>query len=143
MCAGTIYWAGIGGLVYGGDEVWLRELTGDHPGGSSGAHPGVFYMLLFRDACRSAPENPTLALPCRAVLESGARPTTVIGPVQELAEEVIAPHREFWCVAHHASPCVGVARRTTNGYGPALLYYVGRANLPRDRLDAPKSKHSI
>jgi tRNA(Arg) A34 adenosine deaminase TadA len=72
MCAGTIYWAGIGGLCYAGQEDALREMTGDHP------------------------ENPTLALPCRAVLETGARPTTVVGPVPELAEEVLAPHRTFW-----------------------------------------------
>ena len=41
MCAGAIYWAGIGRLVYGLSEHGLRELTGNHP------------------------ENPTLNLPCR------------------------------------------------------------------------------
>src|SRR5438093_12240471 len=31
MCAGAIYWAGIGRLVYGLGERRLRELTGNHP----------------------------------------------------------------------------------------------------------------
>jgi tRNA(Arg) A34 adenosine deaminase TadA len=31
MCAGAIYWAGIGRLVYGLSEHRLRELTGNHP----------------------------------------------------------------------------------------------------------------
>ena len=43
MCAGAIYWAGIGRLVYALSEHRLRELTGNHP------------------------ENPTLDLPCREV----------------------------------------------------------------------------
>src|SRR6201994_849258 len=47
MCAGAIYWAGIGRLVYGLSEDRLRSFTGNHP------------------------ENPTLDLPCRAVFASG------------------------------------------------------------------------
>src|SRR3979409_355035 len=43
MCAGAIYWAGIGRLVYGLSEHRLRDLTGNHP------------------------ENPHPALPCREV----------------------------------------------------------------------------
>ena len=70
MCAGTIYWAGIGGLVYGAAEEKLRALTGDHP------------------------ENPTLAMPCRAVLDTGARPTCVTGPVPEMEAAVLAPHQQ-------------------------------------------------
>src|SRR5258706_16482989 len=31
MCAGAIYWAGIGRLVYGLSEHRLRTLTGNHP----------------------------------------------------------------------------------------------------------------
>ena len=43
MCAGAIYWSGIGRVVYGLAEVDLLAMTGgDHP------------------------DNPTLALPCRA-----------------------------------------------------------------------------
>ena len=56
MCAGAIYWAGIGRLVYGLSEHRLRELTGNHP------------------------ENPTLNLPCRDVFASGQRATEVVGP---------------------------------------------------------------
>ena len=42
------------------------------------------------------PENPTLALPCREVLARGQKAITVIGPVPELREELLAPHRNFW-----------------------------------------------
>ena len=49
MCAGAIYWAGIGRLVYGLSEHRLRAVTGNHP------------------------ENPTLDLPCREVFKSGQR----------------------------------------------------------------------
>ncbi|MFN4119309.1 nucleoside deaminase [Acidovorax sp.] len=72
MCAGTIYWAGIGRVVYGADEKALRALTGNHP------------------------ENPTLDLPCRTVFTAGQRTTDVVGPVAELEEELTAPHRGFW-----------------------------------------------
>ncbi|WP_233168064.1 nucleoside deaminase [Xylophilus sp. ASV27] len=72
MCAGTIYWAGIGRVLYGAQESALLALTGDHP------------------------ENPTLALPCREVFARGQRPVAVIGPVPELEEAMTAPHRGFW-----------------------------------------------
>jgi tRNA(Arg) A34 adenosine deaminase TadA len=70
MCAGAIYWAGIGRLVYGLSEHRLRGLTGDHP------------------------ENPTLNLPCREVFASGQRPIEVIGPVLE--DEAAALHDGVW-----------------------------------------------
>ncbi|PKR88646.1 tRNA-specific adenosine deaminase [Pleomorphomonas diazotrophica] len=70
MCAGAAYWAGIGRIVYGLSESALRHITGNHP------------------------ENPTLDLPCRAVLDSGQRPVDVIGPLLE--EEAAEPHRSFW-----------------------------------------------
>lgn len=70
MCAGAIYWAGIGRLVYGLSEHRLRELTGNHP------------------------ENPTLDLPCREVLGSGQRSTEVIGPLLE--DEAAAVHAGVW-----------------------------------------------
>ena len=72
MCAGTIYWAGIGRVVYGASEEALLALTGNHP------------------------ENPTLALPCREVFARGQRPVEVIGPVDELRDEMVALHRDFW-----------------------------------------------
>jgi tRNA(Arg) A34 adenosine deaminase TadA len=70
MCAGAIYWAGIGRLVYGLSEHRLRAVTGNHP------------------------ENPTLDLPCRAVFNSGQRATTVIGPLLE--DEAAALHAGAW-----------------------------------------------
>ena len=70
MCAGAIYWAGIGRLVYGLSEHRLREVTGNHP------------------------ENPTLDLPCRKVFESGQRSTEVVGPMLE--DEAEALHAGVW-----------------------------------------------
>lgn len=70
MCAGAIYWAGIGRLVYGLSEHRLRVATGNHP------------------------ENPTLDLPCREVFKSGQRTTEVVGPLlEDLAE---ALHHGVW-----------------------------------------------
>jgi tRNA(Arg) A34 adenosine deaminase TadA len=70
MCAGAIYWSGIGRLVYGLSERRLRMLTGNHP------------------------ENPTLDLPCREVFKRGQRPTEVIGPMLE--DEAAALHEGVW-----------------------------------------------
>lgn len=70
MCAGAIYWAGIGRVVYGLSEKRLQALTGNHP------------------------ENPTLDLPCRTVLSAGQRTVAVIGPLLE--EEGAALHLEAW-----------------------------------------------
>ena len=70
MCAGAIYWAGIGRLVYGLSERRLRDLTGNHP------------------------ENPTLDLPCREVFRTGQRPTEVVGPLLE--QEAAALHQGIW-----------------------------------------------
>jgi tRNA(Arg) A34 adenosine deaminase TadA len=70
MCAGAIYWAGIGRLVYGLSEHRLRAVTGNHP------------------------ENPTLDLPCREVFRSGQRATEVVGPLLE--DEAEALHQGVW-----------------------------------------------
>jgi tRNA(Arg) A34 adenosine deaminase TadA len=70
MCAGAIYWAGIGRVVYGLSEHRLRGVTGNHP------------------------ENPTLDLPCREVFASGQRPTDVVGPLLE--DEAEALHEGVW-----------------------------------------------
>jgi tRNA(Arg) A34 adenosine deaminase TadA len=70
MCAGAIYWAGIGRVVYGLSEHRLRAVTGNHP------------------------ENPTLDLPCREVFETGQRSTEVIGPLLE--DEAEALHDGVW-----------------------------------------------
>jgi tRNA(Arg) A34 adenosine deaminase TadA len=70
MCAGTIYWAGIGRVVYGLAERDLRALTGDHP------------------------DNPTMDLPCREVFAAGQREIEVVGP--ELVEEAAAVFACYW-----------------------------------------------
>jgi len=70
MCAGAIYWSGIGRVVYGLSEARLLALTGNHP------------------------ENPTLRLPCREVFARGKRAIEVIGPILE--DEAAAPHAGFW-----------------------------------------------
>jgi tRNA(Arg) A34 adenosine deaminase TadA len=70
MCAGGIYWSGIGRVVYALSEGRLLALTGNHP------------------------ENPTLSLPCREVFSRGQRPIEVIGPLLE--DEAAAVHEGFW-----------------------------------------------
>ena len=70
MCAGAIYWAGIGRVVYAFGEDQLRDLA--H------AQEGI----------------PTLALPCREVFAHGGRSIDVVGPVSlEAARNV---HEGFW-----------------------------------------------
>jgi len=70
MCAGAIYWAGIGRVVYGQSEEGLKAATGAHD------------------------ENPTLALPCRSVFTAGQRETQVVGPLLEAEAELL--QQEFW-----------------------------------------------
>ncbi|MDR0226857.1 MAG: nucleoside deaminase [Burkholderiaceae bacterium] len=72
MCAGTIYWAGIGRVLYGAEETELLALTGDHA------------------------DNPTLSLPCREVFARGQRAVQVMGPVPALRDEMLALHQGFW-----------------------------------------------
>jgi tRNA(Arg) A34 adenosine deaminase TadA len=70
MCAGALYWAGVGRVVYALSERRLLELTGPNPA------------------------NPTLSLPCREVFSRGQRRIKVIGPLlEEAAAEV---HHDFW-----------------------------------------------
>ncbi|HET9043962.1 MAG TPA: nucleoside deaminase [Burkholderiales bacterium] len=70
MCAGAIYWSGIGRVVYGLSEARLLALTGNHP------------------------ENPTLRLPCREVFARGQRAIEILGPLLE--DEAAAAHAGFW-----------------------------------------------
>ena len=70
MCAGGIYWSGIGRVVYGLSERRLLELTGANLA------------------------NPTLSLPCREIFQRGQRPVAVLGPLLE--DEAAAAHRGFW-----------------------------------------------
>ena len=70
MCAGAVYWSGIGRVVYALAESSLLKLTGAHD------------------------ENPTFALPCREVFARGQRAIEVVGPALE--SEASAPHLGFW-----------------------------------------------
>ena len=70
MCAGAIYWAGIGRVVYGQTEKALKKQTGAHE------------------------ENPTLDLPCATVFAAGQRPTEVAGPLLE--DEAAQLQADFW-----------------------------------------------
>ncbi len=70
MCAGAIYWSGIGRVVYGMSEHNLKQITGDHA------------------------ENPTLDLPCRTIFAAGQRDVQVVGPC--LVEESRALHEGAW-----------------------------------------------
>jgi tRNA(Arg) A34 adenosine deaminase TadA len=70
MCAGAIYWSGIGRVVYGMSEQDLKRLTGNHP------------------------ENPTLDLPCRTIFAAGQRAVEIIGPL--LADEAAKLHERAW-----------------------------------------------
>ncbi|MEQ1768844.1 MAG: nucleoside deaminase [Devosia sp.] len=70
MCAGAIYWAGIGRVVYGQTERDLKAQTGAHE------------------------ENPTLDLPCHHVFDAGQRATELVGPL--LSEEAAQLQADFW-----------------------------------------------
>ena len=72
MCAGTQYWAHIGGLVYGLSEQRLLQITGNHT------------------------DNPTLDLPCREVFARGQKALRVHGPLVEVEAEIAALHQAFW-----------------------------------------------
>ncbi|WP_330115554.1 nucleoside deaminase [Pseudomonas sp. JS3066] len=70
MCAGAVYWTGIGRVVYALSEHALLGLTGAHS------------------------ENPTFSLPCREVFARGQREVAVLGPMLET--EAAAAHEGFW-----------------------------------------------
>jgi tRNA(Arg) A34 adenosine deaminase TadA len=70
MCAGGIYWSGIGRVVYALPETRLGEFTG-------------------ADA-----ENPTMHLSARTVLAAGQRAIEVEGPAD--LPEAEAVHAGFW-----------------------------------------------
>jgi tRNA(Arg) A34 adenosine deaminase TadA len=70
MCAGAIYWIGIGRVVYALAETGLLKFTGNDR------------------------ENPTLDLPCREVFACGQRQIVVAGPLLE--EEAAEVHEGFW-----------------------------------------------
>jgi tRNA(Arg) A34 adenosine deaminase TadA len=72
MCAGTIYWAGIGRVVYALSEQKLKGLIGPHP------------------------DNLTLDLPCRTIFAAGQRQVEVVGPLAEDDAEAVGLHEGAW-----------------------------------------------
>jgi len=70
MCAGAIYWIGVGRVVFGLSEKGLLAFTGNDE------------------------ENPTLDLPCREVFARGQKKIEVVGPLLE--EEAGVVHEGFW-----------------------------------------------
>jgi tRNA(Arg) A34 adenosine deaminase TadA len=70
MCAGAIYWTGIGRVVFALAETGLMRYTGSHE------------------------ENPTLDLPCREVFARGQKKIAVAGPAIE--DEAGKVHEGFW-----------------------------------------------
>ncbi|PLX36338.1 MAG: tRNA-specific adenosine deaminase [Hyphomicrobiales bacterium] len=70
MCAGSVYWAGVGHVVHGMTEKALKDLIGPDP------------------------ENLTMDMPCRDVFAAGQRKVAVKGPI--LAEESAVVHDGFW-----------------------------------------------
>lgn len=69
MCAGAIFWSGIGRVVYGVSEAGLYHLVG-------------------------VDSREVLQLSCRDVLAHGARQVEVLGPMLE--EEGLKVHQGFW-----------------------------------------------
>jgi tRNA(Arg) A34 adenosine deaminase TadA len=72
MCAGAIYWAGIGRVVYAISEQRLKRIIGPHP------------------------DNLTLDLPCRTVFAAGQREVAVIGPLAEDDADFVGVHDGAW-----------------------------------------------
>ena len=70
MCAGAIYWSGIGRVVYALASEALQAIVDDEEGSS------------------------TLALSCREVFARGGRRVEVSGPALE--DEAAAVHQGFW-----------------------------------------------
>lgn len=69
MCAGAIYWSGIGRVVYALSAATLNAIVAD--GGEA-----------------------ELALPCREVFARGGREVAVSGP--HLESDALAVHEGFW-----------------------------------------------
>lgn len=72
MCAGAIYWCGAGRVVYGITEKQILAMTGNDP------------------------RNLTLGIDCRTVFATGQRKVEVIGPIPEVADAILEPHRTYW-----------------------------------------------
>lgn len=72
MCTGAIYWSNIGNIVYGLTEEMLLQLTG------------------------ADEKNPTFNISCRTILAAGQKPIEVLGPFDEIADQVVEVQKGFW-----------------------------------------------
>lgn len=70
MCAGSVYWTGVGRVVHGMSEMELKSLIGPDP------------------------ENLTMDLPCKTIFAAGQRSVEVVGPL--LSDESAVVHEGFW-----------------------------------------------
>jgi tRNA(Arg) A34 adenosine deaminase TadA len=70
MCAGSVYWAGVGRVVHGMSERALKDLIGPDP------------------------ENLTMDLPCTTIFAAGQRAVEVVGPLLEAESATV--HDGFW-----------------------------------------------
>ena len=70
MCAGAIFWSGIGRVIFGIDALRLRVFRGE------------------------VAEQKDAELSCRDVFDASPRPIECIGPV--MLDECSAPHLGFW-----------------------------------------------
>ncbi|MBI1452282.1 MULTISPECIES: nucleoside deaminase [Acinetobacter] len=72
MCAGTIYWANIGRVVFAMTEEKLLACTANHG------------------------ENPTMSIPASYVFKHGQKDIELIGPIEELEPEIMQVQAGFW-----------------------------------------------
>lgn len=72
MCTGAIYWSNIGKIVYGLTEERLLQLTG------------------------ADEKNPTFNISCHTILAAGQKPIEVLGPFDEIADQVVEVQKGFW-----------------------------------------------
>ena len=91
MCSGTIYWTGIGRLLYAASEIKLQELTGSNNN-----------------------ENMTMNLPCRTILQAGQRTVEVIGPVSSWEQKVVDESGKWWKEHQGGIAGMDLAKSTSN-----------------------------
>ena len=72
MCAGAMYWANIGTVVYAMTEERLLQMTGSHE------------------------QNPTFTMTCKEVFAKGQKKIKVEGPFDSLAEKAAEVHFGYW-----------------------------------------------
>ncbi len=40
--------------------------------------------------------NPTFNIPCRTIVMGGQKDMVVVGPIDEVADEILEGHKRFW-----------------------------------------------